>query len=186
MEEKCIIDKLSLYNGKQLLISASMNKNNKLIQFQLDTGCTYTQISLELAKELGLKSHKKIIGKSAIGNGQEKYDYLCETTIKINNIEKIIVVKVSPSQPFLLGLDVMFLFDMHIFIIKQEYSITKDINYQIPPSFHSLNFSSIMKSLKLTNDDLITVTDLPTPEQAYSELLNAGKSNFVFDLGISC
>src|SRR3989338_4722878 len=126
---------LSLYNDRQLLIAASLNGSTNLVQFQLDSGCTYSQISLELAKRLGLKSHRRIIGRSGLGDGREKYDYLCETSLTLSGVEKSIVVKVSANQPCLLGLDVMFYFDMEIYIAQQEYSISLNPNYEVRTSF---------------------------------------------------
>jgi hypothetical protein len=132
---------------------------------------------------MGLKSHPSLIGRSLIGNGQQKVDYLCPTLISILGVEAPIVVKVAPDQPNLLGLDSMFLFDMELQILKGEFTIARKPLAPKDTQFQFLDMGYILKKLGLSVSDLVAVETLPPPDESYKLLLNTGKSNCVVDLG---
>lgn len=45
-----------------------------------------SQVDLETAVELGLVGHERLLGRSMIGDGRAKYDYLSQVTITILGI----------------------------------------------------------------------------------------------------
>ena len=142
---------------------------------------------MDNAEALGLLGHPKLVGLSAIGNGANKYDYLCEATMRILGEETSLVVKVSPNQPNLLGLDAMLLFDMQISPLQEQFTmLANPVDKKIiKPKFRWLDFDALLGRLKVTHSDLVPVGRLLTPDESYLALVREGKSNFVIDLGTS-
>ena len=134
---------------------------------------------------LGLLGHERLLGKSAMANGAEKYDYLCRAKLRLAGAEIPLVVKVAPDQPNLLGLDAMVLLDMEIHPASQKYSIAsrpviKDPSAaQVP--FRWLRFEAILNRFQLTDKDLVPLPQLPLPVDSYSALISAGSQ--AIDLG---
>jgi len=175
---------LILFNGKSILLTASMNKTVEVLALNVDTGNTYTQIDSSTAARLGLKSHPRLVGTSQIGDGSIKVDYLCQTTISIMDITAPLVVKVGPNQPSLLGLDAMFRFSMILNIPQLTFEIDEQVsNGDKTLQFIFINFEQLMARLQIGEDDLKPVQDLPPPQEAYKQQISAGGSNYVLDLG---
>jgi hypothetical protein len=185
MAEEKLRGKLPLINGNQLQLEIALNRKNEPIMFQADCGCSYTQTSQDKAHYFGLKSHPSLLGRSLLGDGQTKNDYLCPALISILGVEAAIVVKVAPDQPSLLGLDAMFLFDMELHIVKGQFSIAPKAIAPMDSPFHFLEMGSILKKLGIPPSDLVPVETLPPPDVSYKQLVSAGKSNCVIDLGTS-
>lgn len=132
---------------------------------------------------LGLMSHERLIGKSALANGDEKHDYLCLTTMTLSGVQASLVVKVAPNQPNLLGLDAIVLFDMDMHPASKKYSIAQQpLDRSVIP-YRWLHFENILKQLQITNKDLVPLQRLPPPDDSYKVLISAGKSHYVLDLG---
>jgi len=174
--------KLTLGNNS-LFIPVQFNRKSTQ-SIQLDTGCSITQFSLDFAKELGLKSHPKLIGRSTIGNGEMKYDYLCLTIISILDLEATLLVKIAENQPYLLGLDAICKFGMDINVRDLSFRIENPLP-KISYGFNFINFFELMKKLKLSNNDLIEVDQLPPIDESVKQLQSLGQSNLVIDLGTS-
>jgi len=173
---------LSLANGN-VFLKTCLGDNKEIVNFQVDSGSSYTQIDQALAAVLGFRGHPNLIGRSVIGNGQMKVDYLCQTTISVLGVEAPLVVKVAPNQPNLLGLDAMFLFDMELHFVKGEFQI----GHKITPRsmFRFLDMVSMLKNLNLSHSDLVPINTLPPPEVSYKVLVDAAKTNCVIDVGTS-
>jgi hypothetical protein len=140
-------------------------------------------VNLALATNAGLKGHRLLIGRSALANGELKLDYLCPALISVLGVDVPLVVKVSPEQQNLLGLDAMFLLDMELHIVKGEFSIVPKPLSPKETQFQFIDIPGYLKKLNLTSTDLIPVEDLPPIKEVYLELVNAGKTGFVIDLG---
>ncbi len=144
-------------------------------------------MDLDTAVALGLRGHSKLIGHSAIGNGATKHDYLCVAKMSILGIETSLVVKVSPNQPNLLGLDAMLLYDMQISPLQKKFTMCPnpvDMSL-IRLEFRWLDFGLLLQQLDITPSDLVPMGDLPPPEKTYQTLVIEGKANCVIDLGTS-
>lgn len=137
----------------------------------------------ETATMLGLKSHKKLVGKSQICNGHVKADYLCECKFYLHGKEKLMVVKVSDGQPCLLGLDIQMKFNLAINAPMLTYSF--NTTPAVAP-FKHLVMARFKEANSLGDDDLQAVELLISPEVALQELIDAGKTNLIVDLGTTC
>ena len=89
------------------------------------------------------------------------------------------------SQPVLLGLDAMYLFDMELHFVRGEFQIHRKIMAPNSTQFRFLDMASLLKKVKLSDSDLVPVGSLPPPEESFKELVNAGKTNCVIDLDTS-
>lgn len=85
----------------------------------------YRQVDLNTALAVGLVGHEKLVGRSSIGDGKTKYDYLAQVTLGILDI-LLINLKSYPTlhviHPLLTFLPPMFLYLVHLL-------------YQISPLF---------------------------------------------------
>jgi len=184
MAEK-IRGELLLINGKEKQLKVSFNRKEESFIFQADCGCSITQTDQDTAAHMGFKSHPSLLGRSLLGNGQIKMDYLCPTLISILGVEAPIVVKVAPDQPSLLGLDAMYLFDMELYIVKGEFAIARKALSPMETSFKFINMGAFLNKLGIHASDLVPVQSLPPPDESFKQLVNAGKANYVLDLGTS-
>ena len=152
---------------------------------------------------LGLTGHESLVGKSALANGDEKYDYLCPVTLTLSGVQQArLVVRVAPDQPNLLGLDALVLFDMDLHPARLEYSIRlargraraaaaheHNIIFESdlvdPPAipYRWLHFEKMLQQRHITNKDLVPLQLLPPPDESHRMLVSTGKSHFVLDLG---
>jgi len=183
MAEEKLRGKMPLINGNSMHISVNFNRMEEPFFVQVDCGSSYTQTSTALAVHMGLKSHRSLLGRSAIGNGQQKVDYLCPTLVSLLGVEAPLVVKVAPDQLSLLGLDAMFMFDMELFIMKGEFSVARKALSARDVQFQFLDMGAILKKLGIPYSELVPVESLPPPDESYKELVHTGKSNCVLDLG---
>ena len=79
----------------------------------------------------------------------------------------------------------MFLFDMKLGIVKQEFSIR---SIPIPRSeqyFRILSYAELLKRQGLFDADLMAIHELPSLDIAYQEMVETGHANSVMDLGTS-
>ena len=68
----------------------------------------YSQIPKFVAEEIGLKGHEMIFGRSMLGDGSTKVDYLALCNITVGGSTTETVVKITADhEPMMLGLDVM-------------------------------------------------------------------------------
>jgi len=177
--------KLHLLHMNQMQLEISFNQKQKIIPFRVDCGHSYTQISSSIAPHMGLKSHPCLLGRSILGNGQQKIDYLSPAMISILDIEAPILVKVAPDVQNVLGLDAMVIYDMDLCIGKGEFSILRKplTIYETP--FEHLKIGHIIKKLGISCSGLVPIEDLPPPEESYRRLIDNGKGMYVVDLGTS-
>jgi len=178
--ETTLTGDLNLHEGKMIIIRCLVN--DREVDMHVDTGASHTQINSHTAKDLGLLGHKKLLGRSKVATGFEKYDYLCDASLTVLDVTRKLVIKVGPlDQPNLFGLDAMFLFSMSLIIpqLKFKMEITTIKN----PPFYFLDMSEILKNLNINVEDLEPIDNLPPPFEAYKEQVNLGTQNSVIDLG---
>eukprot|EP01039_Chlorochromonas_danica_P001822 gene1822-1991_t len=166
---------------QELLIQADMA--NTTFPFQLDTGCSARydmQIDMETAQNLGMKSHTSLLGRSSSGDGSFKVDYISYGTLSVQGHTRDLVIKVTPEQPMLFGLDAMILFGMTTDLPNQTYHA-----YLKNVATPSMKLHKFLKDLCLTEADLVPLSTLPPPREAFKMALEKGHSRRVVDLGSS-
>lgn len=109
-----------------------------------------------------------------------KVDYITFATLSIQGHAHNLVIKVAPDQPALFGLDVMILFDMTLNLSNQTYQA------KFPtPSMKLHKFDGLLQRFGITEDDLVPLSALPSPGDAYKMTVTAGQSHRLVDLGSS-
>jgi hypothetical protein len=168
-------------------ISLSVQINQSLpINFQLNSGCSYTQLDSQRASSFGLKGHPELVGRSSSADGTFKIDYLCMANVTIQGVTRPLVIKVAPYQHPLLGLDAMWMFDMNIFTKKLQYDITSEPYLStFEPRFRFIDLDYFFKTYSIDKCDLVPLQLLPPPQEAFKKLVDNGKINNVVDLGLT-
>ncbi|EGG14307.1 hypothetical protein DFA_12077 [Cavenderia fasciculata] len=141
-----------------------MVKKGDLIMYN-DTSSSYTQISSELAEFIGLSGHPSIFDTSMIG-GTVQRNFLCPARLSVlDGVELPVVVKCSPGQPSLFGLEPMLLLNMQIHCLKGKFTIDDDpINLQTihpKPPFPFLFWDQLLVHFKVDPSSIVPVRDLP-------------------------
>jgi hypothetical protein len=174
------------FNGKSYFVPCNLHGENATlpgVSFQVDTGCTYTQIDMHTAGKLGLLGHEKILGASALGNNNKKYDYLSAVKLSLLGNTADLVIKVAPNQPCLLGLDAMHAFGVDILISEGKYSVTLK---QPPHFFNQFTIANILLQFGVTRDQLVPLNTLPPVEESAAKRkkeMQAGTTCNILDLG---
>lgn len=173
---------LEIINGRSIGIKTKIGNGN-FTQI-LNTGNTYTQLGSGHGSVLGLVGHHKIFGLSRLADGSLKFDYLCRCDIVVGGVTFPIVVKVGPSQPILLGLDIAVSGGMIIDLHNNTVTLNKVPSFDsVRTGFAFLDYSAIMHKLGLLESDLTAVHELPSPEASYATAIAKGNSHICLDLG---
>jgi len=173
-----------IFNGTNYYVAVELKNGgvSQQIPFLLDTGASYTQLNFEKAKELGLVSHHKLLGRSSIGDGRVKYDYLSRVTLSILGHDVPLVVKVAPNQPVLLGVDAMHAFGMDLLLSKLQFSSNRSPAPSV--AFNHLDYNVLLHQNGITEEQLSSLDTLPLPAVSAQRMLaDTGSAHSVLDLG---
>jgi ABC-type nitrate/sulfonate/bicarbonate transport system substrate-binding protein len=127
-----------------------------------------------------------LIGRSSLSNNSTKFDYLTQCKVRIGDVERNIMFKVGKHrEPALFGLDTMVAWGMVADFARRRVLITDTTNEGGLPnsSFSFVKWSEILKANKIDESDLVCIEELPTAEDSYRSLVDAGEANRVVDLG---
>jgi len=173
---------LKFAQNSQILIDVCVGLDPNPIEFKLDTGSSYSQIDSGNAAKL--KSHPKLLGRSTIGNGDLKWDYLAPTQLSVLGVEVPLLLKVGPNQPNLLGLDFILRSKMKIFPFERKFLLSSQI-LKPDETFMGFSFLSLKELLQvkgIEEQDLVDIKSLAPPRIAAQQFIDAGQTHFV-DLG---
>ena len=112
-----------------------------------------------------------------------KYDYLAPVLFSLAGKEKEICVKVGPSQPSLLGLDVLTAFNADVII--STGNITVNAGDCVDTETVLRNFYQMLSRNELSRDDMVALETLSFPHLAFEKMKNAGKSNLAVNVGLT-
>jgi hypothetical protein len=186
---------LPLVNGASLQLTATINGTK--VTGMLDCGATYryanytirltsSQLPVDLATNLGLESHEKVLGHSSIGNALMKVDYLTKVVMEFGGVTNTMVIKVGPDQPVLFGLDFLcswgLIVDYSCLCIYMQKDHTKISSSK---TLKHLDWDQILRKLAIKQKDLVPIETLPAPKESYDKLIQLGAINQVIDLGAS-
>lgn len=183
MSQQRIKVNLTFVDRNQLHIGATVGKMQKMTPFQLDTGCSYTQISTDTAALAELKGHPKLIGTSRIGDGAFKVDYICPGLITVEGVSTMLMFKVGPDQPEVFGLDAVYALGMILDVVDSSASILPKAIPSENSQFRSIDSTALFKRLGIQASDLLPIQSLPPPQTAYQQMVDAGQTNLVHDMG---
>jgi hypothetical protein len=141
---------------------------------------------MNLAVHLKLTSYKTLIGRSLLADNSIKLDYLTLCKVRICDVERNLVFKVGKNgEPALFGLDTMVAWGMVADFARRQVLITDTTNEGGLPNsgFSFVKWKELLKVNKIDERDLICIDELPTAEDAYRSLVDAGEANRVVDLG---
>jgi hypothetical protein len=141
---------------------------------------------MNLAVLLKLKSHKTLIGRSLLADSSIKLNYLTQCKVRIGHVERNLVFKVGKQgEPALFGLDTMVAWGMVADFARRRVLITDTTNEGGLPNsgFSFVKWKELMEVNKIDERDLICIDELPTADDSYRSLVDAGEANRVVDLG---
>jgi hypothetical protein len=134
-----------------------------------------SQISTEVAQQLGLQSHILLIGLSRLSCGNTTPSYLCQCFLSLAGMEHVpIVLTVSPGSSNVFGMDLIYRLKMEINFAKGEFYICPKDSEEAT-LFPHLNFHSMLTNQSIKESDLVNLETLPSPEAAFKELSNSRK-----------
>jgi len=95
----------------------------------------------------------------------------------------MLMFKVGPGQPELFGLDAMYTLGMIIDVVDSSASILPNAIPSENSQFRSIHYTAVLKRLGIQASDLLPIQSLPPPQTAYQQLVDAGQTNLVHDMG---
>jgi hypothetical protein len=140
---------------------------------------TNRHLSLNVATQLGLKSHVRLV--SSDDSYPNRYYYLTSVLVQIGNQVREIVAAVtfenSVSFPVLFGIHNMMNFDMTIDFRNHSYQVCEETTLEDNLVARINNMEYLLNVTHLTKEDLQPVESLPLPDLAMEAIIKEAVAN---------